>query len=84
MYVATESGNPDRARMLLRRIGATLSLLRTNPRLGRRRPELGRDLRSFPIDDYLIIYQAGGGDVWVVRIVHGRRDLAALFPPESQ
>jgi toxin ParE1/3/4 len=84
MYVAIESGDPGRAKAFLRRIGGTLDVLRTNPRLGRKRPEIGRDLRSFPIDDYLIVYQAGGGEVRVVRIVHGRLDLAALFPPESQ
>jgi plasmid stabilization system protein ParE len=31
------------------------------------------------VGNYVIVYEAKGGDVSVLRIVHGRRYLAALF-----
>ena len=54
------------------------------PYLGRKRPELGLGLRTLVSGDYVIVYQSSAEEVQVMRVVHGRRDLTALFPPESQ
>jgi toxin ParE1/3/4 len=54
-------------------------LLGDNPHLGRRRDELRADYRSFPVGDYLIFYRAGQPGVRIMHVVHGRRDVEALF-----
>ncbi len=37
--------------------------------------------RSFPTGEYLIFHRIAEPGVCVMRVVHGRRDLAALFNP---
>ncbi len=49
------------------------------PELGRPRPELRAGLRSLPSGNYLIFYQLGSQAVEILRVVHGRRDVDALF-----
>ena len=56
-------------------------LLGENPRAGRRRDELRPSYRSFPTGEYLIFYRITEPGVCVMRVVHGRRDLEALFHP---
>ena len=43
------------------------------------RPELGLDIRCCVHQRYLILFQPGASSVLVVRILHGSRDLLALF-----
>ena len=43
------------------------------------RPELGLDIRCCVHQRYLIMFQSGASSVLVVRILHGSRDLLALF-----
>lgn len=47
--------------------------------LGRNRDELMENVRSFPIDDYLIFYSAIEAGIEVLRVVSGYRDLEDLF-----
>jgi toxin ParE1/3/4 len=49
------------------------------PYAGRRRDELRRGYRSFPVGDYLILYRIEEPGVSIMHIVHGRRNLEALF-----
>jgi toxin ParE1/3/4 len=49
-----------------------------NPRIGRARPELRADLRSFPYGAYLILYRAVDDGVEIVRVVHAARNLDDL------
>jgi toxin ParE1/3/4 len=83
LYLVEESGNHLRADKFFAQMVKALKMLRSSPYLGRARPELAKGLRSFVSGDYLILYYAAAGEVQVIRVVHGRRDLAALFPPES-
>lgn len=53
-------------------------LLALQPMMGRRRPEIGLDVRSFPHGDYLVFYWPESRGVGVARVVHGARDLAKL------
>lgn len=58
------------------RIHDTLSAVgASQPRSGRRRPEFGENVRSFPSIPYVVFYQALGKRVTVLRILHGHRDL---------
>jgi len=48
--------------------------------MGRRRDkEFGVGSRSFTVGGYIIVYRVEGEDVWILRVVHGRRDLEALL-----
>ena len=47
--------------------------------MGRSRPELGEGLRSAPFGAYIIFFRYVGDRFEVVDILHGRRDIDALF-----
>jgi plasmid stabilization system protein ParE len=32
-----------------------------------------------PVGDYVILYRINGEDVLILHVIHGRRDIAALF-----
>ena len=53
--------------------------LAPTPAIGRMRDELEVGLRSFPVQDHLLFYRPIDDGVAIVRVVHGRRDLIALF-----
>ena len=54
-------------------------LLGDNPHVGRRREELRPGYRSFPVREYLILYRIMAPGVQILHVLHGRRDIAALF-----
>jgi toxin ParE1/3/4 len=78
-YVAEESGSIETADRLIDSITDRFFLLARSPYIGRSRDDLGPGYRGFPVETYLIIYCLEGGDVLVLRVVHGRRELGALF-----
>jgi len=54
--------------------------LATFPFAGRARGEdFGAGSRSFAAGEYIIVYCVEGADVFILRVVHGRRDLDDLF-----
>ena len=55
------------------------SLLASFPKMGRSREDLGPELRSFPVKNYLVLYRSVKERVELVRVVHTARDLKALF-----
>ncbi|MGK7927096.1 MAG: type II toxin-antitoxin system RelE/ParE family toxin [Spirulina sp.] len=56
--------------------------LRTFPTIGKRYDGLRVGLRGVVIDEYILFYQVTDDVVEIVRVVHGKRDLMALFNPE--
>ena len=54
-------------------------LLGASPEMGRGRPELAPDLRSFPVGNYVIFYRPVRGGVEVVRVLRAARDIPSLF-----
>jgi len=75
--------NPDSARRLKEAIKQQCKLLADFPSMGRSRDELEVGLRSFLVEDYLIFYRAVSGNIEIVRIVSGYRDIEVLFSGES-
>lgn len=75
-YITPES--PRAASRMLVAVERACGLLGDNPYLGRARPELGRDTRSWVVGRYLILYRPVEGGIEVVRVVHGARDLDAI------
>jgi toxin ParE1/3/4 len=48
--------------------------------MGRARPELAPDLRSFPFGRYVIFYMPLSDGIDVVRVLHSARDIDGLLP----
>jgi toxin ParE1/3/4 len=79
-YIATEGGSPEIADRLVDAIAERFLLLARFPHLGRSRDDdLRPGLRTFVVKDYVIVYRATGGDVVILRVLHGSRDIEALF-----
>lgn len=76
-YIAQD--DPKRATMFLREIESLFETLATHPTMGRERPELADDLRSFPIGRYVIYYQPWPDGVDIVRVLHAARDVIRFF-----
>jgi toxin ParE1/3/4 len=51
------------------------------PAIGRERPELGTSIRSFVADRYVLFYRplTGAIGIELVRVLHGARDVDAIF-----
>ncbi|HYL27650.1 MAG TPA: type II toxin-antitoxin system RelE/ParE family toxin [Candidatus Nitrosotalea sp.] len=74
-YYAERAG-PEVAIQLVDGICETFEMLiRRHPTAGRRRPELGLEIRSVPIIPYVVFYGVDAGRVHVIRILHGHRDI---------
>lgn len=50
-----------------------LVMLAETPALGRRRPRLAKQLRSFPYGHYMIFYRIRPDGIEVIRVLHGAR-----------
>ncbi|HIK11328.1 MAG TPA: type II toxin-antitoxin system RelE/ParE family toxin [Oscillatoriaceae cyanobacterium M33_DOE_052] len=49
------------------------------PYMGKSYGHLLTDLRGLPLEGYIILYRTIGETVEILRVVHGRQDLEALF-----
>ncbi|MHC2623751.1 toxin ParE1/3/4 [Bradyrhizobium huanghuaihaiense] len=59
------------------RIGEIFEMLLENPLAGRERRELRAGLRSFPVGNYVIFYIPLSDGVEIIRVMHGRQDIAS-------
>jgi toxin ParE1/3/4 len=71
--------SPGNARRFIERLTQKFAVLGRNPMIGRARPELSPDLRSFPHGAYLILYRVVEDGVEIVRVVHAARNLDDLI-----
>ena len=74
-FIAADSTRAADA--LLSRIEAAFDMLAGAPFAGRARADLRKDLRSFPVGNYIIFYVPVSDGVEVVRVIHGHRDIDA-------
>jgi toxin ParE1/3/4 len=65
------------------RIDKTFRLLARRPGIGRARPELYSDLRSFVIGKYVTFYLPLKKGIDVIRVLHGARDIETVFEDEE-
>jgi len=80
LYVATESGSLEIANRLIDSITNRFFMLAGFPYVGRvRNDDFGPGCRSVAVGEYVIVYCVENQDVLILRVVHGRRDLEALF-----
>ena len=54
-------------------------LLGENPYAGRVRDDLRPGYCSFAVGEYVILYRVGDPGVQILHVLHGRRDIKALF-----
>jgi toxin ParE1/3/4 len=78
-YIATESGSINVAERQIDAITERFDLLANHPEIGRARDDLGTGRRTFPVENYVILYRVRGADVLILRVAHSRRDLDVLF-----
>jgi toxin ParE1/3/4 len=80
LYIARGSGSIDTATRVVDNISEHFWLLARHPYMGRARNDWRPGLRSFPVDDYLIIHRIAEDDVvLILHVLHGSRDVGALF-----
>ena len=60
---------------LLNRFETIFEMLVRNPNAGRPRPDLGENVRSFAVDNYIVFYIPRSGVIDIVRVMHGRQDV---------
>jgi toxin ParE1/3/4 len=78
-YIAQDS--PTRADKLLDEIDEKSQTLAQSPFIGKARDELRPKIRSFPIGSYVLFYQPIEEGIEIIRVLHGARDIEALFNP---
>ena len=51
------------------------------PEMGRERPEINvvTDLRSLPVDNYVVFYQVTDDAIRIHRVLHGSMDIPSVF-----
>lgn len=81
-YIARDS--PHRAARFLGRLVAAAEPLQEFPELGRVVPEGDGRQREILFAPYRIIYRVEGDRIYIVTVVHGARDLTALWNGETQ
>jgi toxin ParE1/3/4 len=79
-YIAAD--NPAAADRTLDLIDQKLGTLAANPRLGPARPDIGREVRLFPVRRYVILYRELPDGIEVVRVVQGMRRMAGIIDEE--
>lgn len=78
-YYYAGVASADVADKLLREIDDAAGRLSQNALRWRARDELMPGLRSALVHPYVIFYRAENGMVQIVRVLHGRRNFAAIF-----
>ena len=71
--------NPVAAYRFLDNLDETFELLAEFPLIGRLRPELGVNIRSYPTGNYLVFYEPARDGVEISRVIYGGRDLPGVF-----
>jgi toxin ParE1/3/4 len=81
-YIADDS--VDRADAFAALIDRKFQTLSRRPGIGRTRPELATDLRSFAVGNHVIFYLPIANGVEIVRVLHGARDLEAVLGDDAR
>ena len=80
-YIAADS--PVRALSFVRELRDHFHRIAKAPLAYAQRPELGDGVRSCTHGNYLILFIPDESEVFVARVVHGRRELAAVSGDEG-
>ncbi len=78
-YIAMD--NPEAAARVVKAFETSAALLATQPELGQHKPRL-RGLRLWVVTEfpsYLMFYRVREGQVEIVRVLHGARDVESIL-----
>lgn len=79
-YIARESGSNALALKYTEKLRQQCRKLAELPgTIGRARPELMQDVRSFPHDSYVILFRYRDTLIEIISIIEGHRDIEELF-----
>jgi toxin ParE1/3/4 len=79
-YIARESGSLETDRRFTSQIREKCKNLASLPAtMGRARPELRQDIRSFALRGYVIFFRYRGEVLEVANVLEGHRDIDSLF-----
>ncbi len=76
-YIASDS--PARALSFVRELRGQCRKIAGSPEAYRMRHELGEGIRACAYHRYMIFFVAAAKEVTIIRVLHGARDLTALF-----
>lgn len=77
LYIASDQ--PDNADRFLDKVQGVAQKLAEFPGLGRDRPELAGNLKSFPVDRYTLFYCVSKDALILVRVLSSARDIESVF-----
>lgn len=77
LYIAHD--NPEAADKYIRAIVSRFPTLASMPLMGRERPELSAELRSFVVGHHVVFYRPFDSGIEIVRVLDGVRDLPPFF-----
>jgi toxin ParE1/3/4 len=77
-YLAREA-SPEVADEQLRSLDRACEALAEWPHSGRVRDELLRGVRSIAAEACVVFYRVGNSAIEIIRVLHGRRDVDAIF-----
>jgi len=78
-YVFRESQDLQAALRVLDRIDEKTMAYARQPEMDDLRPDLGAEVRCFPVGNYVVIYRPLEDGILVLLVVHGSRDVPAVF-----
>ena len=73
-----ETWGRDQWLRYFRRLIAGFERIEANPDAGRDRSDFLPGMRSVAVERHVVFYRAFGPDVVILRVVHQRRDMAAM------
>jgi toxin ParE1/3/4 len=76
LYIAER--NQAAADRVLDEIERVCGVIAAHPLIGRERPEIAPEIRSFAAMSWVVFYRAFPKQIDIVRVVHGARDLEVL------
>ncbi len=83
-YLASQAGR-RLARYVLQEITAAFRLLASHPEAGHFRGDLTPlPVKFWPVFSYLIVYDPAARPLAIVRVLHGRQDVAAILSREAE
>lgn len=83
LHVARERGSEKQATRVVAAMTDKFALFARFPFIGRSFDSTKRpNIRSFPVNNYVIFYSIHPGEIRILRIIHASRDAWAVFTEE--
>ena len=78
-FIADRSGSIDTALQFLNQIDEKCAQYARQPEMGDIRPDLGKNIRLFPVGNYVVIYQPLSDGIIVLMVTRGNRNIPRVF-----